>query len=170
MVNEKVEIVIIIIIFGGIFFFCISICHLLYISYCRSICYCNSCCNARPNSSTSNSISTPNVLYIPSHSIVSNDHSSTENKLDDNNDNKNASNTENNKKSSRIHFLPREQHNQMENGQWTRWKNVTLMYCGSTSVDKFQYSNRDPLLIKNASEFWLEIKDLSKIWMIVINN
>ena len=146
MVNEKVETVIIIIIFGGIFFFCISICHLLYISYCRSICYCNSCCNARPNSSTSNSISTPNVLYIPSHLIVSNDHSSTENKLDDNNDNKNASNTESNEKSSRIHFLPREQHNQMENGPWTRWKNVTLMYCGSTSVDKCQYSNRDPLL------------------------
>ena len=122
MVNEKVEIVIIIIIFGGIFFFFIGICHLLYISYCQSICYCHSCCNARPNSSTSDSIPTPDVLYIPSHSIVSKDHSSTENKLDNDNNDENASDIRNDKTSSRIHFLPREQNKNMKNGQWTRWK------------------------------------------------
>ena len=119
MVNEKVEIVIIIIIFGGIFIFCVSICHLVYISYCQSICFCSFCCNARPNSSTSDSIATPNVLYIPSHSIASIDHSSSENNLDEDNDNENNSEIENNRTSSRIHFLSNEQ-NQYQKGQWTR--------------------------------------------------
>ena len=117
MVNEKVEIVIIIIIFGGIFFFFIGICYLLYISYCQRIRYYSSCCNTRPNSSTSDSISTPNVLYIPSHSIVSKDLSSIENNLEDNKDDENVSDIGDNRTSSRIHFLSREQKECMENGR-----------------------------------------------------
>ena len=49
--------------------------------------------------------------------MVSKDHSSAEDKMDDNNDNKSTSDTENSKKSSRINFLPKEKNNQMENGQ-----------------------------------------------------